>query len=233
MQPMTWTFTTAVSQGTCPCFVQQVTAHDGGVLSLAATPSSPLTSGNRLVVEVDVWSSQAATTATVTDSAGDPFTELAQFAAPDGAQMSIWSAPITHGGGTTPTITATPTAAADVGLAVLEYAGLSTAADATVVDQSASASGTTGSGAATVSSGATPPTTSAGELAVGFYADSGFGDTIGGSAGFTTRANVSNTGDIEFLVQDQTVGLGATPASTFTTGPDTIWLAAVVVFKHA
>jgi hypothetical protein len=147
--------------------------------------------------------------------------------------MSIWSAPITHGGGTIPTITATPTAAADVGLAVLEYAGLSTAADATVVDQSASASGTTGSGAATVSSGATRPTTSAGELAVGFYADSGFGDTIGGSGSFTTRANVSNSGDIEFLVQDQTAGLGATPASTFTTGPDTTWLAAVVVFKHA
>jgi hypothetical protein len=44
---------------------------------------------------------------------------------------------------------------------------------------------------------------------------------------------VSNSGDLEFLVQDQTAGLGATPASTFTTGPDTIWLAAVVVFKHA
>jgi hypothetical protein len=233
MKPMTWTFTTAVPQGNCPCFVQQVTAHDGDVQSLAVTPSSPLTSGNRLVVEVGVWSSQAATAATVTDSAGDSFTELAQFTASDGTQMSIWSAPITNGGGTTPTITATPTAAADVGLAVLEYAGLSTAAGATVVDQSASASGTTGSGAATVSSGATRPTTAAGELAVGFYADSGFGDTIGGSAGFTTRANVSNSGDLEFLVQDQTAGLGATPASTFTTGPDTTWLAAVVVFKHA
>jgi hypothetical protein len=232
MQPFTWTFTTAVPQTTCPCFVQQVTADNGGVVSLAVTPSSPLTAGNRLVVEVGAWNSQAATAASVTDSAGDPFTQVAKVAASDGTQMSIWSAPITHGGGTTPTIKATATAMADIGLAVLEYSGLSAAADATVVDQSALASGKTGSAAATVSSGATHATTSAGELAVGFYADSGFGDNLGGAPSFTTRANVSNTADIEFLVQDQTVALGATTASTFTTGPQTVWLAAVVVFKH-
>jgi hypothetical protein len=233
MQPFSWTFSTAPPQGACPCFVQHVESHAGGVTSLAVTPSSPLTAGNRLVVEVGVWSSHNATTATVSDSAGDPFTELAHFVASDGTEMSIWSAPITKGGGTTPTITATPTGTADVGLAVLEYAGLAAAADASVVDQTAHASGTTGSSAATVSSGATSATTSAGNLAVGFYVDSGFGDTIQGGSGFTTRTNVSNASDMEFLVQDQIVGLGTTVASTFTTGPDTTWLAAVVVFKHA
>jgi len=33
-------------------------------------------------------------------------------------------------------------------------------------------------------------------------------------------------------VEDQIVGLGATPASTFSTGSATTWLAATVVFKH-
>ena len=63
-------------------------------------------------------------------------------------------------------------------MAVLEYSGLSTVADATVVDQTAHGRGKTGTGAATVSSGATPATTAANELALGFYADSGFGDTL-------------------------------------------------------
>jgi hypothetical protein len=47
--------------------------------------------------------------------------------------------------------------------------------------------------AATVSSGATPPTTAPSELALGFYADSGFGDTLTPAAGFTQRVNVSKT----------------------------------------
>jgi hypothetical protein len=233
MQPFSWTFSTAPPQGACPCFVQQAASHVGGVKSLQVTPSSSLTTGNRLVVEVGVWSNGNATTATVMDSAGDPFTKLAHFVASDGTEMSVWSAPITKGGGTTPTVTATPTGTADVGMAVLEYSGLAAAADSSVVDQTALASGTTASSAATVSSGATGATTSAGDLAVGFYADSGFGDTLKGGSGFTTRTNVSNTSDMEFLVQDQIVGLGATVASTSTTGPATTWLAAVVVFKHA
>jgi outer membrane protein assembly factor BamB len=233
MQPFSWTFSTAPPQGACPCFVQQAASHAGGVKSLQVTPSSPLTTGNRLVVEVGVWSGGNATAATVSDSAGDPFTELTHFVASDGTEMSVWSAPITKGGGTTPVVTATPTGTADVGLTVLEYSGLATAADASVVDQTARASGTTGSSAATVSSGVTGATTSAGELAVGFYADSGFGDALKGGSGFTTRTNVSNTGDMELLVQDQIVGLGATVASTSTTGSATTWLEAVVVFKHA
>jgi hypothetical protein len=233
MRPFSWTFTTTPAQGTCPCFVQDVATHAGAVTSLGVTPSSPLTSGNRLVVEVGVWSSGNATTATVSDAAGDPFTELTHFAASDHTEMSVWTAPITKGGGATPTVTATPTGKADVGLAVLEYAGLSAVADASVVDQTAHASGTTGSSGTTASSGATPATTAAGNLAIGFYVDSGFGDALQGGSGFTTRVNVSNTSDMEFVVQDETVGLGATPASIFTTEPATTWLAATIVFKHA
>ncbi len=58
--------------------------------------------------------------------------------------MSVWSAPVTAGGGTRPAITVTPSSAADVGVGVLEYSGLSSVADATVVDQMSHATGLTG-----------------------------------------------------------------------------------------
>ena len=140
--------------------MQQVTAHASNVTSLTLTPSTNISTGNRLVVEVGVWSSSGATAASVTDSAGNTYVELLHFKASDETEMSVWTAPITAGGGTRPTITVKPTSKADVGAAVSEYSGLSTAADAAVVDQMAHASGTT-SGAATVASGATPPTTAA------------------------------------------------------------------------
>ena len=155
---------------------------------------------------------------------------MLHFKASDGTEMSVWTAPITAGGGTKPTITVTPTAKADVGVEVLEYSGLSTAAGAAAVDQLASATGTT-SGAATVKSAATPATTGANELALGFYADSGFGDTLTPGTGFTQRGNVSPQGDMEFLAEDATVGLGATPAAAVGTGTQTVWLMATVVFK--
>ena len=143
----------------------------------------------------------------------------------------MWSAPVTAGGGTRPTVTATPTSTADIGLAVMEYSGLSTVADATVVDVSAQATGTTGSAAA-VASGSTPATTAANELALGLYVDSGFGDTLGAGPGYTSRVNVSPAGDIELLAEDAVVGQGANPAASITTGGSTIWLAKTLVLKH-
>ena len=62
--------------------------------------------------------------------------------------MSVWTAPIMAGSQTRPTITVKPTGKADVGAVALEYAGVSSVADASVVDRSASASGKTGSAAA-------------------------------------------------------------------------------------
>ena len=215
---------------TAPTFVQQASAHAHDVTKLAVTPPSPLASGDRLVVEVGVWSSANATTSSVTDSVGDSFVELTHFTASDHTELSVWSAPVTAGGGTTPTVTANPTGTADVGLAVLEYSGLSTVSDASIVDQMSTASGTTGA-ATTVSSGATAATSTSGELAVGFYADSGFGDSLTAGGGFTARTNVSNTGDMEMLVEDETVAAGATPAAAVGTGGGTVWLMATVVLR--
>jgi hypothetical protein len=220
--------TPATSSG--PVFIQSASAHASGVSSLTVTPSAGVALGDRLVVETGIWNAAGATAASVTDSAGNKYVELLHFKASEGTEMSVWTAPITAGGGTRPTITVKPTSAADVGVAVLEYAGLSPAADATVLDQTSHASGTTGA-ATTVASGATAATTASGELALGLYADSGFGDTLTAGAGFSSRVNVSNTPDMELLAEDQVVGAGATPNATVGTGKQTTWLMATVVLK--
>jgi hypothetical protein len=213
-----------------PAFVQQVSAHRSAQASISVTTPANVTTGNRLVVEVAGWSPGHATAASVTDSAGDTFTELTTATASDGTQLSVWTAPITQSGGTKPTVMAKPTANADMGIAVLEYSGLSAAAGAGAVDQMASATGATPSAQA-VSSGATAATTAPNELSVGFYADSGFGDTLAADPGYTSRVNVSPTGDIELFTEDTVVGQGATPAPSVSTGAATIWEMATVVFK--
>src|SRR5439155_992852 len=136
-----------------PPFVQQTAAQAAGVTSESVSLPAGLVGGHRLVVEVGVWSGTNAVATGVTDSAGDTFTRVSQRTASDGTELSVWTAPVTGGAGKTPSISATVSGAADVGVLAMEYAGLST--DANPVDQQASASGTT-SGAATVGSGATP-----------------------------------------------------------------------------
>jgi hypothetical protein len=218
---------------TSPAFVQQASGHALKVASLAVTPGVNLTAGNRLIVEVGVWNSAHATTSSVKDSAGDTFTELLHFMATDGTEMSVWSAPVSSGAATRPTITATPTSTADVGVAALEYSGLSTAAGTAVVDQTAQATGKT-TAAAAVSTPATPATTGPNELVMGLYADSGFGDALMGRMGFNTRVNVSPTPDMELVVEDALTGAaGATPSTSVQTGASTVWLMATVVFKPA
>ncbi len=212
--------------------MQQASAHSGSASSLAVSLPGNVTAGNRLVVEVMAWSSGGATASGVTDSAGNSYVELLHTTASDGTELSVWTAPITLGGGTKPTVTAKLTGTADVGVAVLEYSGLSSVSDSSVMDVSKTATGTT-SGAATVSSGATAATTADQELALGLYADSGFGDSLTAGTGFTSRVKVAPTGDAELLVEDQLVAAGATPNASVATGANTIWLMDTVVLKSA
>src|SRR5450756_2019322 len=213
-----------------PSFVQQASAHAAGVSILSVTPSAPLGAGNRLVAEVGVWSGSAAKTTGVTDAAGDTFTEVAHFTGADNTEQSVWTAPVTVGAATTPAMTAKFSGAGDAAITVLEYSGLSTAAGAAAVDQQATASGTTTS-AGTVASGATPATGAGGELAVGFYSDSGFGDSLTPGAGYTARTNLGGNGDMELLAEDEVVGAGAAPSASAGTGAKTIWEMSTVVFK--
>jgi hypothetical protein len=215
-----------------PLFEQQASTHRARASSAAVTLGSPVVAGNRLVVEVGVWNSSSATSSGVTDSAGNAYTELTHFTASDHTELSVWSAPITAGGGTTDTVTATVTSSADVGVAALEYSGLSAAPGTGVLDVQSHATGKT-TAAGTVAATATAATGADGELALGFYADSGFGDTLGAGNGFTSRVNISGASDLELLAEDQPAALGATPNATFSTGANTIWLAATLVLKHA
>ena len=195
------------------------------------TPTANVTAGNRLVVEVGVWNSSAATASAVTDSAGNTYTKVTSFAAADDTEMSIWTAPITVGGGTRPTVTARVTSSADIGVAVLEYSGLSPAAGLGSVDTQSHAVGKT-TAAATVASGATPATTAPGEIALGFYNDSGFGTALVGGTGYTVRTNVSPNNTMDMLVEEQVLpAAGATPNATARTGANTHWLMATVVFQ--
>jgi len=214
-----------------PAFVQGVTAHGLKLRSITVTPGLAITSGNRIIVEVGVWSQSNATSQSVTDSAGNSYTKVLSFTASDGTEQSIWTAPITAGGGTRPTITITPTGMADLGVAALEYSGLSTAAGTAVVDRSVTKTGTT-TGAATVSSGPTAATTATNELALGFYTDSGFGDVPTAGSGWTAHATIAQTNDMELLAEDAVVASSATPNATAATGPNTVWLMSTVVFKH-
>lgn len=128
---------------TIPTFVQQVGAHSFTTPSLGVTPGANITSGNRLVVEVGVWNSQAATISGVSDSAGNTYTLVLRFAASEKTEMTLWTAPVTNGGGTRPTITATATTPADIGIVALEYSGLSAAPGTASVDAVANATGKT------------------------------------------------------------------------------------------
>jgi hypothetical protein len=215
-----------------PTFVQQQTARGVNKTSQAATMSTAAVGGNRMVVEVGVWGSSSPTATSVTDSAGNVYTKVLGFVASDATEMSVWTAPISRGGGTALVVTAKTNRAADIGVAALEYFGLSTVAGAAAVDTVASSTGTA-TGAVTVSSGSTPPTTSGNELALGFYLDSGFGTTPAAGTGYTLRAKVGPFSDMDFMTEDRIVGQAATPAATASIDKSAIWLAGTVVFKSA
>jgi hypothetical protein len=221
--------TSGARAATPPTFVQQISTHQTDKTTVSVTPATALGPGNRLIVEVGVWSNGFAVASAVTDTAGDQFTELLHYTGPEHTEMSVWSAPVTAGAGTKPAITVKPSTIADVGIVALEYSGLSTAPGTAAVDRIAQATGLTGS-AATVSSGATAPATADNEITLGFYVDSGSGDTLSVGSGYTGRVNMSPAGDIEMLAEDRPTVAGSTLAATAGTGSSTTWLMAAVVF---
>src|SRR5262249_45221192 len=176
-----------------PAFVQQASGHTAGQTSLGATFAANVTSGNRIVVVVGVWNNGAVASG-VTDSAGNTYTKVAGLVAPDGTEETIWTAPITAGGGTRPTGTAPADGTADIGIAAVEYSGLAGAAGSAGVDQPVTTNGSPG-GPGRVAWGAPAPATAGNELAVGAYVDSGFGDTLSYGSAWSGRTNVSPTGD--------------------------------------
>ena len=100
-----------------PAFVQGVTSYAVKKSSLAVTPTSNLGSGRRLIVQVGVWEvDPGATASSMTDAAGDQFTEVQHFTASDRTELSVWTAVVGAGAGTKPAITVTTTSAAHIGV---------------------------------------------------------------------------------------------------------------------
>jgi hypothetical protein len=220
----------AVTPNAAPQFVQKVSGVSTSGPTLQLTPASAITIGNRIVVMAGVWSGGAATITGVTDDAGNTYTKVANVTASEDTELSVWTAPITAGGGTKPSITINASGSADIGGAALEYAGLSTAAGTAAVDAFKTATGTA-SASGFVTSGATAALTGDNELALGFYADSGFSRTLTADPSYNERVNVSPRSDIEFVAEDALPQRGDTPSARVSTGASTPWTMATVVFK--
>jgi Domain of unknown function (DUF4082)/Concanavalin A-like lectin/glucanases superfamily/Fibronectin type III domain/Viral BACON domain/Bacterial Ig domain len=220
----------AVTPSPSPQFVQKVSGNSATGSSMQLTPASAITTGNRIVVMAGVWSFGAATISGVADAAGNTYTKVASVKASEDTELSVWTAPITAGGGTKPAITITATGSADIGAAATEYSGLSAAAGTAAVDQFKTATGTA-TAAGFVTSGPTAALTGDNGLAMGFYADSGFSRTLTADPNYTERVNVSPRPDMEFVVEDALPLRGDTPAARVSTGANTPWTMATVVFK--
>ena len=215
-----------------PRFIQRVSGRSSSGSTLQLTPTSPIATGDRLVVLTGVWSAGRATISGVTDSAGNVYTRATSVTASEDTQLSVWTAPVTAGDGTRPAITVTATGSADIGAAALEYAGVSSAAGSASIDALKTATATSAVNGF-VTSGPTPALTGDNELVIGFYADSGFGRTLLADSAYTERVNVSPTPDMEFVVEDALANRGDTPAARVSTGANTPWSMATVVFKNA
>jgi hypothetical protein len=194
-----------------------------------------IVAGNRIVVAVAAWNSAATTVTSVTDSALNQYAKDKDVVESDGTHLSIWSAPITAGGGTKPTVTAHASGStAEWAMWVHEYSGL--------LGGTAGYTDGTNSHVATATSpftsGASVPAPgAAGEIAFGFYGDGGNNvTTIGVSAGWTQRGtSIQGTASTaEGACEDQitVAGTGSNASFTLSTTGNPAG-ALVVVYKLA
>lgn len=195
----------------------------GGTATQTGTWASNITSGNRILlcIATNGGSNATGTIGTPSDSAGNTYTKLVGNSLNDATfgflvRAEIWSAPITVGGGTKPTITVTASGAStdlSLGFAAAEYSGLSTASGTSCLDTSATATGIVQS-TADVSAGTTAAAGATGELVVSFIADGGgvVTWTIGSSSPTLTK----NTG-----LSHDGGGISGADAASYATGEGT------------
>jgi hypothetical protein len=213
-----------------PALVQRAAAYADRSAGLPLALRTAPAPGDRLVVEASVWGRDARA-ATVTDSAGDHYTELLTRRAPDGTELSVWTAPVTSTRGSRRVIRVVPSAEADVGAVAVEYSGLSSARGPRAVDSISSATGDT-HGAALVHVRGRQGARADRELAVGVYADSGSGDVIRPGRGWTARVDTPPThSSMQMLIEDRVLRRGVRPRAATGIGPRTSWLMGLVVFR--
>jgi hypothetical protein len=214
---------------------QSVTASADGVAnhdSNTLTLPNPITSGNRLIAVLTSQAVGASAAYSVTDTAGNTWTEdNTHLWATSIVRVSIWSAPISLGGGTKPTITvSSSTNVYGISAVVTEFSGLSAVSGATALD--GTAGNDVGSGTATsCPTGTTAVTTAANELAIAAYADYGWNATMT-CAALTMDGNNSPYTEATVVMGHKDTGTsGTTQSATFTASAGVQYATAIAVYK--
>lgn len=217
-------------------------SSNGSVASFNLALGASTSVGQRIFCVTSTWKGSATpTTPTVSDNlnAGNYVEDVAMTGNDGGFQfrVSLWSKVVATGG--TPTITVAPTTNnGGTGCVIWAISGLSTATDATAIDQSQSAAGTGG----TASSGASAATTGANEYAAGVYGDDGWGAVSASSgnvgSGWTYVLGTGHSapsGDV-FVEHKDSGTSGSTVTANLNTGVPgggTTWTMAAVIYKLA
>lgn len=177
-----------------------------------------IVAGNRIIVAIAAWNGTATTVTSVTDSAGNQYAKDKDAVESDNTHISIWSAPITAGGGTKPTVTAHASATTNEwAMWVHEYSGL-LGGTAGYLDGTNSHV-VSASTSPFTSSASTPAPGAANEIAFGFYGDGGNNiTTIGVSAGWTQRGTSiqATSTTAEGACEDQVTVAGTGSNASFT-----------------
>lgn len=204
-----------------------------GTNTNAVTPGSNITTGNLLIAGA---SSQAVGTFgaySISDAAGNVWTEqVTHVWTGDSVRTSIFSCPITVGGGTKPTVTVS--ASADqwgISLCVAEFSGLSTASGSGCVDVTAT-NDSGGTVTEAPASGTTAATGAAHELSVCIYGDFGWNYTITDSMNDLGN-NSPNSNNMMVLSYFDSGASGGVQSGAWTTSGFVNYGAAIVVFKLA
>lgn len=204
--------------------VQSASSPGRAVTSLSVSFPSANAPGNLIVVFMRM--SSTTQTATVSDSAGNTYTQVVSIAqTSDGHQAKIFYAPNSKAGGNTVTVSFSATNNYPF-LSIFEYSGLDRASP---LDQVASAQASSAAPTAT-----TAATTSANELVfagVGLAANSGTDLTPTPGAGFTIREkSIAPSGVAQGATEDEVVSATGAQTASMTFGVGANWSMVVATF---
>ncbi len=226
---------------------RQASSNTGhGVTSISTTLAHAPTDGDLLIADVQIAEGGATTTSVTDGNLSFTLQKTVTAPSPDNSETTIWTLLVPCGATPGNTITATASDNADMGIAVMEYAGLSGAIDGSS-SSSGFASGTNGT-TTTVTSGV-GAAANAGDLVLGFEADSGWSVNVGAdtSDGYASRVKVQNNQVAEFLTEDQVATSSGTynakatiTATSVTDGelsvfdlPGVPWVMGTIAFAHS
>ena len=204
------------------------TATSFNITALAIVP----TVGNTLIAVIATCNTSQNPVASIAASSGTALNwqrATQSTVVPNGTTTEVWYAPVLAGAGSTVTINLAGSGYAAAAV-LAEYRGVLTA---NPVDQVAGASGTSSTNPA--STGTTPVTTQANDLAIGgiglVYNNSGTFSAIGGGSQITNVASTTATSQVRLYMIATTVATPATAAFTGTMNTAQNWSGAIATFK--